>query len=364
MNVLHLDEQREWRGGEQQASWLLQGLVKRGHRVAIAGRPGAPFVTDAHGGVDCPRWTFALRNEGDIFSAWGIARTALQNEIDIIHAHSSHAHMLACLARKLAPQLKVVVSRRVSFPPKSNAITHWKYRQPDVFISVSAEVDRVLRAYGVPDERLALVHSSVDLARVNVEPVPRDAIGVPAEALLLVTAGAMVGHKDHANFIEAVDFVRKEIPHVRGVIAGEGELRPQLEALRAARGLEEHIIFLGHRNDAPALIRAADVYVSSSWSEGLGTSVLEALACGTPVVAAEAGGIPEMVREGETGRLVPNRDPVALAEAILASVRDREAASAMAAKGKRLVEKRFGVDRMVDDTIKVYQGLLAQEDVD
>jgi glycosyltransferase involved in cell wall biosynthesis len=174
---------------------------------------------------------------------------------------------------------------------------------------------------------------------------------------LLVSAGALVGHKDHETLINAMPLVARAFPDVRLLVAGEGALRPQLEAQIAALGLQQAVRLLGHRTDVPRLIRAADVYVSSSWSEGLGTSVLEALACGTPVAATVAGGVPEMVKPGVTGHLVPNRDPEALAEAIIASLRNREAAHAMAARGRKLVETRFTTERMIEGTLREYESL-------
>jgi glycosyltransferase involved in cell wall biosynthesis len=106
------------------------------------------------------------------------------------------------------------------------------------------------------------------------------------------------------------------------------------------------------------VIRAADIYVSSSWSEGLGTSVLEGLACGVPVVATVAGGIPEMIRNGETGYLVPNRDSGALAAALLEALNDKDGARKMAVRGPGFVAENFSVERMVADTIGAYEELL------
>jgi glycosyltransferase involved in cell wall biosynthesis len=197
----------------------------------------------------------------------------------------------------------------------------------------------------------------VDLERLEVPPLPRAELDVPDSAPLLVSAGALVGHKDHETLINAMPLVARAFPDVRLLVAGEGALRPQLEAQIAALGLQQAVRLLGHRTDVPRLIRAADVYVSSSWSEGLGTSVLEALACGTPVAATVAGGVPEMVKPGVTGHLVPNRDPEALAEAIIASLRNREAAHAMAARGRKLVETRFTTERMIEGTLREYESL-------
>ena len=123
--------------------------------------------------------------------------------------------------------------------------------------------------------------------------------------------------------------------------------------------MQDCVTFLGYRADAPGIIRSGDVYVSSSWSEGLGTSILEALASGVPVVAAEAGGAKEMVIPGETGYLVPVRDADALANAIVAALNDREGAFRMAAAGSRRTREKFSVERMVEQTLAVYEALCA-----
>ncbi len=358
MNILHVDEQDTWRGGEQQASWLMEGLAARGHQVFLAARPGSAFHDAEHGGVVAGRLAVPLRNEVDFFSAWCIARYARARSIDIFHAHTSHAHMIACFARRLAGRGRVVVSRRVSFPPKDNPFNRWKYSRPDMIVAVSGKVGQVLRDFGIPEARRTVVHSAIDPARLDVPPLPRAELGVAGGAPLLVSAGALVGHKDHETLIKAMPTVLTAFPDARLLIAGEGVLRPAIESHISDLGLSGAVRLLGHRTDVPRLIRAADLYVSSSWSEGLGTSVLEALACQTPVVATVAGGVPEMVIHGETGRLVPARKPHALAQAIIASLHDREAARAMAVRGRALVEDQFVVARMVEGNIRVYERLL------
>lgn len=358
MNILHLDEQRGWRGGEQQASWLLQGQAAQGHRVWIAGRAGSRFLTNDHGGAHCVRVPFALRGELDLWSAWKIAQLVRNEQIDILHAHTSHAHTMAVLARRWAGRGKVIVHRRVSFPPRQDFLNRWKYAQPDRFVCVSGKVETVMRAQGIPAEQLAMVYSAVDLARLDVPAASRADLGIADDAPLLFSAGALVGHKDHATLLRTVARLTASFPRLRVLIAGEGDLRSQLEDEIARLNLENSVTLLGHREDVPSLVRAADVYVSSSWSEGLGTSVLEALAAGTPVVAAEAGGIPEMVRNGETGWLRPNRDPEALAEAITECLQQPEVTARYAIAGRALVEEKFTADAMVAGNLKVYEDVL------
>ena len=127
---------------------------------------------------------------------------------------------------------------------------------------------------------------------------------------------ALTGHKDHATLVEAMALLRPRAPEARLVIAGEGELRSDLEALVRERGLEDRVIFAGFRRDLDRLLPAFSVFCLSSHLEGLGTSVLDAMAFGLPVVATAAGGIPEAVQDGVTGRVVPPRDPGALAGAL------------------------------------------------
>lgn len=359
MNILHLDEQTGWRGGEQQASWLLRGLLEGGHNVWLAGRPHSAFLAHDHGGAAVARFPIALRSEVDLLSAYRLSGLVRRGGIDILHAHTSHAHTIACIAARWARRGKVVVSRRVSFRPKIHRLNRVKYAMPDMFIAVSHKVDETLADFGIPASRRRVVHSAVDLTRLDVPPSPRESFGVPAAAPLLVSAGALVPHKDHANLLAALPLVREAFPAVRLLIAGEGPLRKVLDEQIRALNLGNAVTLLGHRDDVPGLIRTADCYVSSSWSEGLGTSILEALACATPVVASRAGGADEMVLPGKTGRLVPVRDADALAAAVIATLSDREGARTMAEAGRAHVEAEFTVARMVTGTTAVYEELLA-----
>ena len=153
--------------------------------------------------------------------------------------------------------------------------------------------------------------------------------------------------KDHRTLIEAARLV----PEADFVVAGDGELRAELE--RLAEG--SRVRFLGARDDVPELLASFDVFAFPSLFEGLCLAVIEAQAAGVPVVATPVGGIRETVVDGETGLLVPTRDPGALAAAIRRLLEDRPAAEAMAAEAKRRVRARFSIERMVDETLRLYR---------
>jgi glycosyltransferase involved in cell wall biosynthesis len=165
---------------------------------------------------------------------------------------------------------------------------------------------------------------------------------------------ALTAHKDHATLLEAAVVVRAQLPDACLVIVGEGELASALQARAAALGLGAAVVFAGFRRDLDALLPAFDVFCLSSHMEGLGTSLLDAMCYGRPVVATAAGGIPEALEDGVTGRVVPPRSPVALGQALVEVLRDQGRREAMGAAGRRRFLERFTADRMVEDTLGVY----------
>jgi glycosyltransferase involved in cell wall biosynthesis len=168
---------------------------------------------------------------------------------------------------------------------------------------------------------------------------------------------ALTGHKDIDTLLSAAVLVAARAPEARFVIVGDGERREALQARAKALGLPGRVIFAGFRADLDALIPAFDVFCLSSKMEGLGTSLLDAMCFARPVVATEAGGIPEAVEDGVTGRLVPVQDPAALAAALAAVIADRTGRERLGAAGRSRFESRFSAERMVDATLAVYEEL-------
>jgi glycosyltransferase involved in cell wall biosynthesis len=169
---------------------------------------------------------------------------------------------------------------------------------------------------------------------------------LPKDAPLVGNVARLAPQKDHATLIEAARLV----PGARFAIVGDGELRADLE--RRAEGLS--VVFTGARDDVPDLLASFDVFAFPSLYEGLCVAVIEAQAAGVPVVATPVGGIRETVVDGETGLLVPPRNPQALAAAIRRLLDDRELAHRLADEARRRVGKRFSEQRMVEETLRVY----------
>jgi glycosyltransferase involved in cell wall biosynthesis len=194
----------------------------------------------------------------------------------------------------------------------------WAARQAQASIGVCAALVEVLRYFGVAEERLHVMRNGVDLTRFH--PLPKDtaraAIGLPGSGPLLISVGHLVELKGHHLVIEAVAQLLPHHPGLRLAIVGAGEEGARLEEQARKRGLSDRVIFAGQQpNDRlPLWYSAADALVLASSREGMANVLLEAMACGTPVVATETGGTPEVVSP-QVGLLVPRRDPKSIAAA-------------------------------------------------
>jgi glycosyltransferase involved in cell wall biosynthesis len=257
----------------------------------------------------------------------------------------------------LTPQPRLVASRRVDFHLKKNSFSQWKYRQVTMFIAASDAIAAMLRDDGVAAPRIRTVYEGIDVERIaRLEPVNvRGELWLPTDAPVVGCVGALVAHKGHRHLIEAAASVVKEVPDARFVILGEGTLRQTLQHRIEQLHLERHVFMPGFRTDAVALLRSFDLFVMPSETEGLGTSILDAMACGKAVIGTRAGGIAEVVDDGITGILVPPADPARLADAIVALLRDPDRRARMGEAGLARVREKFTVERMVAATQRVYE---------
>jgi glycosyltransferase involved in cell wall biosynthesis len=181
-----------------------------------------------------------------------------------------------------------------------------------------------------------------------------EALWLPHHAPVVGNVAALVPHKGQRHLIDAAHLVVREVPDARFVILGEGELREPLERQVREHHLEKHVLLPGFRTDVLGCIKGFDLFAMSSVTEGLGTSLLDAMACSRAIVATRAGGIPEVVEDGVTGILVNPRDHAAMAQAIVRLLEDDMRRKQMGEAGFARVNERFTVERMVAATADVY----------
>ena len=371
--TLHVDTERAWRGGEQQMAYLLDGLRRRGHGVVAVVPPDAASRPRLEAmGLEVV--ALPMRGEADLFAVLRLRRLLRARRPPLVHAHTSHAHGLLAWAvrgsaRPADARPRLVVSRRVDLSIYRHSflgLNGRKYRRADRILCVSEAVRRVLQADGLDGERLVVVRDAIDPERIRrATPVDvRVRCGLPTDAALVLAVGALVPPKGHEHLLAALPRVIARVPRAHLVVAGEGPLRAALEAQARALGCADRVRLPGAIDDLPGWFAAADVVAMPSVQEGLGTSLLDAMAAGRPVVASSTGGIPEVVRDGVDGRLVPPADPVALADALAEVLLDPARAGAWGRAGSARVDAEFRVERMVDETVAAYRGVLPDGGMD
>jgi glycosyltransferase involved in cell wall biosynthesis len=360
---LHLDTAVTWRGGQHQVLLTVLGLRERGHRAVLVAHPGGVLYRRASEGDDLV--PLSPRSEVDVASAWRLSRIIASYQPDVVHAHDPHAVAMASMALSFASRSaspRLVASRRVDFHLQRHSFSRWKYRQVALFVAASAAIKDILVRDGIPASRVVVVHDGIDVERVARVPAAdlHQTFWFPKGAPVIVNVGALVPHKGQKFLIDAMAQVRRHVPDAQLVIFGEGDLRQPLTRQIRELGLEKHIVLAGFRDDVLALTRSADLFVMSSVTEGLGSAVLDAMALGLPVVGTRAGGIPEAVEDGVTGRLVPPGRADALADAVVAMLRDPSTRDRMGRAGRERVEAEFGVARLVEGTLAAYRHVAAR----
>ena len=370
--LFHVDSERGFRGGERQLLYLAAALRARGRRSVVYGRAGGELL------VEAARQGFEVRSlpflsEWDPVSAWRLAADA-KREGAVIHAHTGHAAAVGALAALGGAPF--VAHRRVDFAVGALARA-LKYGRAGKTVAVSSAIAGILRGAGLPADRIAVVPDGLPAtAEENAwaqgdadrfkPPAPAEKtqnrkslsveFGIDPAMTWVGNLAALVPHKDHDTLLAAAVIVLLKRPRTRFLIAGRGPEEARLVESVNRMGLYGKVLFLGHRADPLPLLKALDVYVQSSWGEGLGSVLIEAAACGVPVAATTAGGIPEVVESGATGLLVKPRDPEALAGAVLLLSDDRALAKRLSDEALRRLP-RFGLARMAADMERIYDSL-------
>jgi glycosyltransferase involved in cell wall biosynthesis len=368
VKVLHINTERTWRGGEQQVLYLMRGLAARGVEQQLLCRPGS-VISERARAAGLSVWERPLRGELDLPAAMAIKGAIRERGFDVVHMHTSHAHTLGVIGSVLTGKDRpvTVVSRRVDFSihKRRFSLSGIKYTKGvDRILCVSEAIRRVLLDDGLPAEMLGVVHSGVDLARFDDVPdsamALREELGVPADAPWIGNVAHCADHKGQRYLVAAAPALLARHPNVRITVVGEGELLADLKAQALELGVAERVSFPGFRTDVVELLAAFDAFCFPSHLEGLGTSVLDAMAMSLPIVASRAGGIPEMIDSGTHGLLVPPKDPAALADALAHMLEHQDEAAAMAAAGRARLEAEFTVDATVTKTLAEYESLLAK----
>jgi len=374
MRVLHMISSAGYAGAEAQILELGRGQVRDGQQVGLlvlhrakGGRGVHPLVPSARAwGITATQFEDRAR-----FPLWlisQIARQLREGEFDLLHTHGYKANLLGVSAAYVAqiPIIATIHGYTDAFP----AVRVYKRldllvlrRFPKV-IAVSDYLRQELIASGLTPHRVATVYNAIDLdvfasnACTDRREV-RTELGIEPNVPVVLTVGRLNPEKGHCYLLESVRLACAHVPDLRVLVVGEGPLRKQLEASTRSQHLDACVSFLGWRDDVASLMAASDLFVLASTRESFGLVILEALALGVPVIATRVGGVPEIIRTGESGILVEPRDSVALAEAMIWVLTNPAQAGQLARQGRAMVQQRFPVEVMVKATNRIYHEVLS-----
>ncbi len=370
MRVAHVIKVTRISGAERHLLVLLSALRQRGvdaHLLILIekDKPMDDMASEAkERGIPLRRLT--IQRDYDLTLLLKIRRALREIKPDLVHSHLIHADLYGLFAAKLAGVGVVISSRhnddQFRFHPIWQRLSPLLWRLTKGGIAISGSIkDFMIEVEGAPSDKIAVVHYGLEhkwladeelrAARQNL----RRELRLEPDALLLGLVCRIVEQKGIAYALRAFQQIRQRFPIARLIIAGDGDLRAQLEALARELGIDEYVHWVGWRSDAHKLIGAFDVLLMPSLWEGFGLVLLEAMSRRVPVIASRVSAIPEVVIHGETGLLVGARDVDALANAMTRLLEDHALRQHMGLLGAARLEERFSVDRMASATLAVYE---------
>ena len=361
MRVLHVESGRFLYGGAKQVEYLLRGLARHGVESQLACPLGSDIAQAARAlGVKVHE--LPMGGDLDLPLVWRLLRLIRKERPDLLHLHSRRgADILGGLAARLSGT-RVVVSRRVD-NPESRFVVRWKYRLYDRVITISQGIAEVLLSEGLPEEKLVCVRSAVDFQAYQTacdDQRFRQAFDLEESDLVLAMVAQLIPRKGHRVMLQAMLRLQETIPRVKLLIFGRGPLQQELAQSIREMGLQEQVNLVGFYEDLPSILPCFDLLAHPALMEGLGIALLQAASAGLPVVAVNAGGMPEAVEDGVTGRLVEAGSVDELTAALEQLLADKELRLRMGQAGREKMRREFSVEIMVEGNLRVYREVLGQ----
>ncbi len=354
LKILHVDSEKDWAGGQTQVVGLLSYLSGKMHQNHLLCHPDGALQKRVRN-MGIPTLPLKVKNDLDLLPVFRLKRLIREERYDIVHFHTRRAHALCFWLGQIHPGLKYVVTRRMDYRIKKNWYNDRLYdKQVDGVVAISEKIASLLAEGGVNREKIRVIHSGID-----PQPFQRENVDEPNSTRLIVgTVAVLEQRKGHRFLLEAAKILKDQGIRLRYLFAGEGAERNYLERLVLKWGLQDEVAFIGFVSDIPSFLAGIDIFVLPSLYEGLGVSVIEAMAAGKPVVASRVGGVPESVEDHITGLLVPPGDPPALARVISNLLSQRETLERMGMKGRKRVQRHFTLELMAKRNEEFYYELL------
>ena len=359
MIPLLVDLDTGWRGGQNQFLLLLKGLYERGHAAELLTAKGSWLGHRACKASICVHYT--SRDKLRLPAAIAMRNLLSDGRFDLVHVNESHALTAAWLSRAHR-KLPLLVSRRVGYPLGQNYFSRARFGAASRLIANSHWVAEQAIASGAAKEKITVIYEGVEVPQIASGGVhagsrasARAHWGIRDDEQLLGCAGVLSEDKGQEWAIRALAQIRCEFPKCRLLLAGDGPYRPQLETLTDELQLKEAVIFAGFVRQIETVYAALDVFLFPALFEGLGTSLLAAMAHAIPSITYFGCALGEIVENGKDGLQVEPQNAGKLAAAILSVLADKGFAARLGAAGREKIEKVFAAERMVEETVRLYR---------
>lgn len=326
------------------------------------------WLTEYLGKLDVRYLIVENKRTVDLAFLANIVRLIKNEKIDLIHAHEFETNFYGSLAARVAgiPMIGTIHGK--------GYFTEKKYRRLAYKVAIALSrrtiaVSEDLRQYLASElklknnHKLLTIYNGIDInkySNCNPDPLLKTKLGIGIKTLVAGTFGSLYEVKGIPVLLRAVKKVIKEVPDFKLIIAGTGDKDDELKMEAKTLGIMDAVMFLGLRDDIPQLLNITDLYVCSSFSEGLSLSIMEAMATNKPIVATDVGGNPELITHGLNGLLVPPRNPVALAESIISLLKDNNIRMSMGKKGREIIENNFSLFNMIKNYQDLYNKLVSE----
>ena len=359
MRILHLEAGRHLYGGAAQVRYLIDGLAAAGAENVLACAAGSAIAAAPPAAQLMP---LPLRGDLDVAMLPRLARAIRGTRPDLVHVHSRRgADLFGGLAAAVAG-VPAVLTRRVDSDEPA-WLARLKCRPYAAVVALSRSIESQLASCGLDGSRIARIPSAVDTVLYRPDAAARDRLlaefGLPRDAIVVGVVAQLIERKGHSRLFEVLPDLVRDAPRTHVICFGRGPLEQRLRREIEDRSLRRIVTMAGFRDDLPRLLPGLDLLVHPAEREGLGLALLEAAAAGVPVVACAAGGVPDVVADGVTGRIVPVHDSAALRAAIARLLASPEERAQLGAAARSRAERRFGVEGLVAAHLSLYERVLA-----
>jgi len=368
IRVLYLHEFRRTGGAERALLELADAIRQVGVEPLVAlRRRDAAFTWLKSRGIRAvplavPRWRHGFSQPLLPLFLFRLQSRVAPGYIDLVHVNNYRSAPIGSFVARRFGVPCVCHVRELITPER---IRRYRLSSPDALMAVAEAVRNDLIGGGISPDRITVVHSGIALHQAPPETETRrlrERLGISPHDPVLGIVAHILPHKGYDDLVQALALVREKFPDVKCLIVGRAPRQRYLQRLLqlAERlSVRDRLILLGFQEDVAPFLHAMDVFVLPSRTEGLPITILEVMAAGKPVVATKVGGIPEVVRDGQTGLLVPSMDPSRLAEALIQLLEAPALAKAMGQAGRTHVESHFSMEREARQTSLVYAQVLA-----